>query len=268
VSDGGKWDGALPAPPPVKPGEFAFLHLGQMSELFRFGEVYIGVDLFFSELPGRLVPPPCAPEALPPLAAFIASHDHADHLDRAMLPRLLASSPAAPLVLPRALPVDGLPPTRLVRLNAGESAIAAGVKITAIAAAHEFLDRDPASGCYPHLAYVFEGNGVTVGHLGDCCIYEGLVSTLRNWRFDVLFLPINGRDAWRYTHDFIGNMTYQEAVDLAGTLGTRVAVPGHFDMFASNAADPKDFTEYLAAKYPDTSAVVPAPGEWKWIPGA
>lgn len=33
-------------------------------------------------------------------------------------------------------------------------------------------------------------------HSGDTCIYEGMYTKLRKWnKFDVMFIPINGRDA-------------------------------------------------------------------------
>ena len=68
---------------------------------------------------------------------------------------------------------------------------------------------------------------------------------------DVALLPINGRDAKRYRDNCIGNMTYQEAADLAGELGTCMVIPGHFDMFAHNSEDPHAFADYLDAKYGD-----------------
>ena len=48
---------------------------------------------------------------------------------------------------------------------------------------------------------------------------------------------------------YIGNMTYQEAVDLAGEAGPEAVILGHFDMFAENSADPEEFADYLDAKY-------------------
>ena len=65
-------------------------------------------------------------------------------------------------------------------------------------------------------------------------------------------LPINGRDAERYRNNCIGNMTYQEAADLAGEVGPRIVIPGHWDMFADNSADPKAFADYLNVKYKGT----------------
>jgi len=63
-------------------------------------------------------------------------------------------------------------------------------------------------------------------------------------------LPINGRDGARYRRDCIGNMTFQEAADLAGELRPRFVLPGHWDMFADNPGDPDAFSDYLDAKYP------------------
>ena len=66
---------------------------------------------------------------------------------------------------------------------------------------------------------------------------------------DAALLPINGRDGARYRVGFIGNMTFQEAVDVAGELGPKLALPGHWDMFAENPGDPAAFADYLDAKY-------------------
>ena len=66
---------------------------------------------------------------------------------------------------------------------------------------------------------------------------------------DAALLPINGRDGARYRRDCIGNMTFQEAVDLAGELRAGLVIPGHWDMFADNPGNPRAFADYLDAKY-------------------
>jgi L-ascorbate metabolism protein UlaG (beta-lactamase superfamily) len=76
-----------------------------------------------------------------------------------------------------------------------------------------------------------------------------------------MFLPINGRDAERYRRNTIGNMTYQEAADLAGALRPKVVAPMHYDMFAGNAEDPGRFLVYLHAKFPGQRAWAGRPGE-------
>ena len=91
-------------------------------------------------------------------------------------------------------------------------------------------------------------------------MYDGLIATLAKWRFDVAFLPINGRDARRLKANCLGNFTFQEAVDVAGDIGTRFAIPTHYEMFEFNSADPQDFVDYLAAKFPSIETWVGEPG--------
>ncbi|MFB3891015.1 MAG: MBL fold metallo-hydrolase [Phycisphaerae bacterium] len=136
-----------------------------------------------------------------------------------------------------------------------------GVRITAVASAHEFLDRDEATGRYPYLGYIIKANGRTIYHAGDCCIYEGLVTKLRRWRFDAMILPINGRDATRLAANCIGNMTYQEAADLAGAVGTKLVIPAHYDMFKMNLGSPSDFAAYVSVKYPKMKVRICEHGE-------
>jgi L-ascorbate 6-phosphate lactonase len=100
------------------------------------------------------------------------------------------------------------------------------------------------------MGYVIESDRCAVYHSGDTLCYEGLLTTLRQWDLTVMFVPINGRDAVKYRRGTIGNMTYQEAVDLAGHLRPRLVVPCHWDMFASNSEDPQKFVDYLDAKFP------------------
>jgi L-ascorbate metabolism protein UlaG (beta-lactamase superfamily) len=100
------------------------------------------------------------------------------------------------------------------------------------------------------MCYVIESNGCVLLHAGDTCVYEGLLTKLRRWRFDAVMLPINGRDARRFRANCLGNMTFQEAADLAGELSPALTIPAHYDMFAFNAADVNEFTDYMTVKYP------------------
>ena len=73
---------------------------------------------------------------------------------------------------------------------------------------------------------------------------------------DAALLPINGRDGVRYRNNLIGNMTFQEAADLAGEVKAGTVIPGHWDMFAENLGDPEAFADYFGAKYPGQARVV------------
>lgn len=239
----------------VPRGRLAVWWLGQIGFVVKAGGHVIYLDPYLSPNPRRQVPPLLSPEEMTDATLITGSHDHGDHVDRPVWPKLAAASPKARFIVPELLRERlarelGIAPERFVGVNDGATADLEGVRVTGVAAAHEFLDRDPATGRYPHLGYVFEVNGCVFYHSGDTCIYEGLQTKLRRWEFDVVFLPINGRDAERLSRGCIGNMTYQEAVDLAGALKPRLAIPAHYDMFANNPGDPNAFTSYARVKYP------------------
>jgi L-ascorbate 6-phosphate lactonase len=251
----------------VERGSIAFWWLGQLGFIVKSRSAVFVVDAFLSDHVDRKVPPLLSPKELTFAEYILGTHDHEDHVNRKAWHQVSVSSPQAKFVVP-ALLVDSLsrdldiPRERFIGLNDGTSMDDRGVKITGVAAAHEFLDRDPKTGSYPYLGYVIESDGCVVYHSGDCCIYEGLVSRLQKWgRIDVMFLPINGRDGKRYRQNCIGNMTYQEAADLAGIVKTRLVVPGHYDMFDNNPGDPIAFAEYLEAKYPTMRFWVGGHGE-------
>lgn len=245
----------------LKHKEYAILPLGQHSFAVKTARHTIWLDPFLTDLEGRQIPAICKAEEITEADIITGSHDHADHIDRPALPDIVKASADAFFVFPRAVSVDEVPSERIIQLNDGECVEYNGIKISAIASAHEFLDIDK-NGNYHALGYVIECDGVKFYHSGDCCIYEGLLTKLRNHgHFDFVFLPINGRDAVRYLAGCIGNMTYQEAVDLAGNLDVENAIPAHFDMFAFNSENPQKFADYYAVKYPEKKSIIPIPGE-------
>ena len=229
--------------------------MGQMGLLVRMGSTVLCIDYYASEDPGRLVPPPVPIPEMAGIDAFLGTHNHIDHIDHGAWRVWKDCCPDAVFVFPSLhqaeLLADGIPAERCRGLDEGKSCRVGDVTVHAIAAAHEFLSPDPATGRFPCLQYVSEGNGIRLYHAGDTVRYEGMLPKLRAFgRIDAAILPINGRDGKRYRNDFIGNMTFQEAVDLAGELSPRAVIPGHWDMFAENPGDPDAFADYLDAKYP------------------
>jgi len=245
----------------VRAGELAFWWLGQHGFALKAGEHVIYIDPFLTDLPGRLVPPLLLPADIRHARIVCGSHDHADHIDRDAWPALARSSPGATFIVPELLRERlasdlAIDAGRFVGLDDGASVEIEGMRITGIAAAHESLDQDPSTGRFPHLGFVFEANGCTFYHSGDTCIYTGLAAKLSRWRFDIMFLPINGRDAGRRARGCVGNMTCEEAADLAGPLAPAMVVPTHYDMFAMNAGDPEAFRAYMNAKYPEQQVCI------------
>ncbi|MBD3240854.1 MAG: MBL fold metallo-hydrolase [Chitinivibrionales bacterium] len=237
----------------VRPGSLCFWWLGQQSFVVKTADAIIYLDPYLSDNARRRTPPLLRPEQIMHADLITGSHDHADHIDRPVLPTLMAASPPAVLIIPRAVAAgfDAVPDAteRIVAIDDEESVRVGQTTVTAVRAAHEHFDRHDTLG-YPYLGYVIESAGVTIYHAGDTCMWEGLVSRLQRWQLTAAFLPINGRDAQRLRRGCIGNMTYQEAVDLAGALKPEMVVPAHYDMFDDNSEDPRLFVEYLQVKYP------------------
>jgi len=250
----------------VAEGHCALWWLGQHSFVVKLGGAVVWIDPFLSPLPGRRVPPPCPPEAVTNAALVLGTHDHIDHIDRPVWPALAAASPDARFVVPEPVRASvvrdvPLPAARVVGAAFGRAEKLGGVTVTPLPAAHERLDRDPRTGLYPCLGYLVEANGFRLYHAGDTCLYEGLHALLRAQPCDLFILPVNGRDGRRLAAGCIGNMTWQEAADLAGELAPGAVIPAHYDMFEGNAVPVAGFVDYMGVKYPAQRVVVPGHAE-------
>lgn len=251
----------------VKSGNAAFWWIGQAGYIVKLDDTIIYLDAFLSERNDRNIPPLLKPKEVVNADFIFGSHDHADHIDRDVWHQISLSSPKAKFVVPKllikALSKDlKISESRFIGLDDNMTVSDKNIKITGVAAAHEFLDQDQQTGNFPYLGFIIEGNGCKIYHSGDTCIYEGLYSKLRKLgRLDIMFIPINGRDAERYARNCIGNMTYQEAADLAGTIRPKIAVPGHYEMFTGNSENPSLFADYMDVKYPKVKYWIGKHGE-------
>ncbi len=248
-------------------GQLSMWWLHQSGFVLKTGGKTICIDLFFSDMKERVQPPIMAAEDLRDVDYILGTHDHIDHIDRDAWPALAAASPRAKFLVPRfcletlrrELPI---PAERLVGVGEGRPFEEDGLRVAAVPSAHELLERDEATGEYAALGYVISCGGFTVYHAGDCCVYEGLETRLKQaGEIDVMMLPITGRCANRLRGNIIGNMTYQEAVDLAGAVRPRLAVPMHYDSYTGNLENPLLFLDYLHVKYPHVPGAILRPGE-------
>ena len=244
----------------LRENELALCRLGQHSFLLKIADKLLAFDPYLSDISKRLIKPLVNAEELADFDLIFGSHDHSDHIDRPQLARM--ASGRAKFVFPAAVAgtITEIPQDRIITAKGDDEIEFDGLKIYALPSAHEFLEQD-SCGAYFNLGFVVETDGFGIYHSGDCCIYEGLLSRLKKLNPDIMLLPINGRDAERLKRGCIGNMTYQEAVELAGFAGTKLAVPGHYDMFEGNLENPQCFIDYAKVKFPHLETKISAPGE-------
>ena len=176
-----------------------------------------------------------------------ATHGHTDHLDPATLQPIMAANPAARLIAPEAVAAiarERLGPyqDRLLPIDAGRTLTHGVWEIEAIPAAHEAIERD-GSGFTRCLGYIVRAGRFSIYHAGDTVRYEGQAERLRQAHLDLALLPINGRDPARGVS---GNLTGEEAAELARDANARLAIPCHYDMFAFNTASPDAFVARAA----------------------
>jgi len=248
--------------------------LGQAGFLVRTAELTVVIDAYLSDslavnhrgttLPHtRMMASPVAPDALRDVDWVLCSHAHSDHMDPGTLPVIAEHNPKCRFVVPRAeretALARGVPPDRLVPVNAGEQLELDGNStLEILPAAHEEIRMDPA-GQHHFVGYVLRAEGFALYHSGDCVPFAGLPDLLRAARPDVALLPVNGRDPRRTTSGILGNFSFTEAVDLCMSAGISVLLPHHVGMFDFNTIDPEELKVHMSHVPPGLQILPPDP---------
>ena len=235
-------------------GDLHLWWLGQSGFLLKQGGSFLLLDPYLSDAltlkydatdkPHVRMTERClAPEALDFVRVITSSHQHTDHFDEATLLPLADRAQGIKLVVPAAVEdqararLDGSPMVELIPVDAGDSTIVDGWWISAVAAAHNEIERDEEGRC-KFLGYVIQRGGFSIYHSGDTLWHDGLVGALLPFQCDVALVPINGSKPERRV---AGNLNGTEAAALAKAIGAKLAVPHHFEMFEFNTEPPDEF---------------------------
>ena len=135
-------------------------------------------------------------------------------------------------------------PAAPIGLDDGGTIELAGIRFSAVASAHETVERNE-QGRAKFLGYVLQFGGWSLYHSGDTLRYDGMAEKLRLFSVDVALLPINGRVSERRVP---GNLSGPEAAQLAHDIGAKLVIPCHYDMFEFNTGNPDEFLAAAARK--------------------
>ena len=203
--------------------------LGQSGYVLRTEKTQIILDPYLSDSVNRVagrprtLPIPMLPEDIC-CDAVICTHDHLDHLD----PDTAMAIPKGQLFITTsegAQHLNRLGQTNVKVLRVDESITIGDVDITAVFADHTV----------EAFGLIVQAEGKTLYFSGDT-LYHKKLFDIAGYHPDLAFICINGR---------LGNMTAQEAVQVANRIRAGVSIPNHYDMFASNSEDPRKFVDAI-----------------------
>ena len=236
-------------------GRLRLWWLGQSGFLLQWNGLHVLLDPYLSDSLTRkysqtdkphvrMTELAIAPERLSFVDVATSSHNHTDHLDADTLCPILARNANLRLLIPEAnrafvcerLNIDLPMP---IGIDDGGSIQVCGIQFSAIASAHETIDRDEY-GRAKYLGYVLQMGNWSLYHSGDTVRYEGMAEKLQPFNVDVALLPINGSAPERRIP---GNLFGREAAKLAKDMGAKLVIPCHFEMFEFNTASPQEFID-------------------------
>ncbi|MDE3212966.1 MAG: MBL fold metallo-hydrolase [Bacteroidota bacterium] len=182
------------------------------------------------------------PELLKGISIVSSSHNHTDHLDKETLVPVLQNNPGITFVIPEAnrefiAARLGCDPGFPMGLSDHESLQVGPFTYHGIAAKHNEIERDSRGNCV-YMGYVIQFGNFTIYHSGDTLWYDEMVPILKAFSVDVALLPINGNDPAR---GVAGNLDGYQAALLGKSIGAKMVIPCHYDMFTFNTADPEVF---------------------------
>ncbi len=240
----------------VPAGAVALWWTGQGSFIFKGSDgAVLAVDPYLSDAGAhranptpRQFPPPLTPQELAAVStAILATHEHLDHVDPEATPEFVAANPRLRFIGPRGVRAKwatlGVPETQMDAFDVGESRPFGAWTLHAVFADHPHTDGA--------IGVVLDTGTTRIYHSGDTEAHPRLAE-VRPFAPDLATIVINGRG---------GNMHADDAARTVAMLGTRTAIPTHYDLFATNLADPQEFVRALAREAPDARALVLPRGE-------
>lgn len=201
--------------------------LGQSGYELKSGSSRIVIDPYLSDSVGKLHGRPRmlpVPVVEMPCDGVFCTHNHLDHLD----PETVVMFPEAQRFFTTAegcQALQALNRHQCTALTEGQPVALGDFTVIPVFAAHTV----------EAVGLIVKAEGITLYLSGDTLFDEKLYE-IAAYQPDITLICINGR---------LGNMTCGEALVTAKAIGAKVNIPNHYDMFASNSADPHLFADRI-----------------------
>ncbi|MBQ6831133.1 MAG: MBL fold metallo-hydrolase [Oscillospiraceae bacterium] len=203
--------------------------LGQSGYLLQSADTRILIDPYLSDSVNRvagrprMLPVPLTPEELFCDAVF-CTHNHLDHLD----PDTAVQFPETQKFFTTAEGCEvlkNLNRPNCTALKVGQPVTVGVFQVTPVFALHST----------DAVGLIVQAEGYTLYFSGDT-LYDERLFDIADFKPDICLICINGR---------LGNMDCDQALATAKAIGAPVNIPNHYDMFASNSADPHSFADRI-----------------------
>lgn len=179
-----------------------------------------------------------------PADLILISHDHYDHFSADDVAKLRKPDTVIVTVPSVAKQLSG----NVVSVAPGDSVVAAGVPIEAVAAYNVNKFRSPGQPFHPksagYVGFILTVNGERVYHTGD----TDLIPEMSGLQVDVALLPVSGTYV----------MTPEEAAEAAQRIKPKVAVPMHYGAIVASEAEAQRFAQLLRGKGVEVHVLKPA----------
>jgi len=203
--------------------------LGQSGYVLEAENSRILIDPYLSDSVSRIVgrprllPIPIDPKTFS-CDGVICTHNHPDHLDPDTVlqfadTQLFVTTNEGKEVL------LGLGKSNVRVLSQNKTVTVGDFQLTAVFAAHTV----------EAFGLIVRAEGKTLYFSGDT-LFDKQLFKISAHHPDATFICINGR---------LGNMTTTEALSVAEKIGAPINIPNHYDMFATNSADPHLFADRI-----------------------
>ena len=204
--------------------------LGQSGYLLKTEKSEIIIDPYLSDSVNRVAGRPrLLPIPIDPCNincdAVICTHNHLDHLD----PDTVSQISNKQLFITTSegkSELQKVGQNNVKVLNCGDTITIGDFEITAVFAKHTV----------EAFGVLIKAEGKSLYFSGDT-LYDEKLFSIAKYKPDVTFICINGR---------LGNMSCKDALTVAEKIGSKINIPNHYDMFASNAEDPNSFADNIS----------------------